>query len=130
VLKPFDSVTREISSEQAVTVSKVIVVVEGLKSACVKLQATLTTPAAKELLDVLLQEMHRRFGDCAMNSTLARATFLDPRFKKLGFVSDAAFAKAKDKAIADVAKAISIAESTSAQQVYKAPYCYYYYYYY
>jgi len=57
-----------------------------------------------------------------MNSTLARATFRDPRFKKLGFASDAAFAKTKDKATCDVAKAISIAESTSAQQVYKAPY--------
>jgi len=119
VLKPFDSLTREMSSDQAVTVSKVIVVVEGLKAACHKLQPTLMTQVAKELVDVLIQELNKRFGTCDMNPTLARATLLDPRFKKLGFRSEAAFTRAKDKLIADVTRSINTTESTSAQQVYK-----------
>ena len=117
VLKPFESVTKEMSSEDAVTVSKVIVLVEGLRSACQKLQPTFTMPLGQELADALLQELTKRFGNCDMNVTLARATFLDPRFKKLGFRSDTAFAKAKDKVITDVTKAISTKHATLTQQV-------------
>ena len=116
VLKPFESVTKEVSSENAVTVSKVIVLVEGLLSACHRLQSTFTMPLAKELPDALMQELTKRFGSCDMNATLARATLLDPRFKKLGFRSEPAFAKAKDRLIADVTKAV-IQGSTSTQQV-------------
>lgn len=47
---------------------------------------------------------HHYFGrpepalHCEMNMTLARATFLDPRFKKIGFNSEVAFNKAREKA--------------------------------
>lgn len=118
VLKPFESVTIEMSSEQAVSVSKVIVLVEGLKSACQRLQPTFTMPLGKELTEALMEQLTKRFGNCDMNVTLARATFLDPRFKKLGFRSEASFAKIRDRVTADVTRTIASIpnNATSAQQ--------------
>ena len=41
VLKPFDLVTKEICAEKSVTVSKIIVLVNGLLSACQRINQSL-----------------------------------------------------------------------------------------
>jgi zinc finger BED domain-containing protein 1 (E3 SUMO-protein ligase ZBED1) len=88
VLKPFDAVTTEISAEKSVTVSKVIMLARGLTAACEKIQSKLTNSLSKILMKELLEGLHERFGSCEANALLARATFLDPRFKKKGFNVD------------------------------------------
>lgn len=81
VLKPFDAVTTEISAERAVTASKIIMLARGLTTACNKIQPTLKSDPSKQVLAKLLEGMQKRFTAMESNILLARATFLDPRFK-------------------------------------------------
>jgi len=117
VLRPFQAVTTEISSEKSVTVSKVIVLVRGLKSACHKVGGTATTRVAQQLVAAISEDMNKRFANCEMNQILARSTFLDPRFKKLGFSSDAAFSTVKEKVTSSLANALSCNDSAGARQL-------------
>jgi hypothetical protein len=68
-----------------------------LTSACKKIQTTVTIPEAQQLANVLLDELNKQYANIEMNLTLARVTFLDPRFKRIGFSSENAFAKPKEK---------------------------------
>lgn len=88
VLKPFDAVTTEISAEQSVTVSKVILLSRGLMLACNNIKQGLKNETAKQLMNLLLDGLLKRFGTVESVSLFARATFLDPRFKKDGFHTD------------------------------------------
>jgi Protein of unknown function (DUF 659) len=88
VLKPFDAVTVEISAETTVTISKVIMLTRGLSIACLKIKPSMTHDLSKELMNKLQEGMQARFGAFESNMLLARATFLDPRFKKNGFATE------------------------------------------
>jgi zinc finger BED domain-containing protein 1 (E3 SUMO-protein ligase ZBED1) len=88
ILKPFDTATREMIAEKSVAVSKVIVMSHGLITACEKIQTGLQTDTAKNLMKAVLEGLQKRFGSGESNLLLARATFLDPRFKKNGFSND------------------------------------------
>jgi len=67
VLRPFEMVTTEISSETNVSVSKVIVLVRGLISACNKMKANLKTSLAQQMSSTICDELCRRFANCEMN---------------------------------------------------------------
>lgn len=58
-----------------------------------KIRATIAMPGAKELADTIFNSLTQRFAGLEESSVLARATFLDPRFKKTGFKNDAAYKK-------------------------------------
>lgn len=63
ILKPFEEVTTEMSSEKFVTISKVIVIVRGLVSALLKFKNEVTTDPAKLLIRDLLKSIAKRFGN-------------------------------------------------------------------
>ncbi|KAL2085023.1 hypothetical protein ACEWY4_020541 [Coilia grayii] len=87
VLAPFEEVTKEMSSESFVTGSKAILISRGLQRFVVKKQRT---PPQKPSCDVnaLASQINNRFGNLEKVSVLADATFLDPRFKRHGFVTE------------------------------------------
>jgi len=115
ILHPFELVTTEISSEQSMTVSKIIVLVRGLmRAACQTVRAKATTTGAQQVIKMISEELDRRFANCEMNTTLARATFLDSRFKKFGFFSDAAFTSVRDKVTTALANAVAANDSDGA----------------
>lgn len=109
LLKPFDAITTEMSSD-AVTVSKVIVITQGMLSALQKIRSTISMPQAIELADTVLNSLTQRFSNLEEKSVLARATFLDPRFKKNGFRSDTAYNRVKEDVTAAVTRAIACAK--------------------
>ena len=74
ILKTFDAVTKEVSAEKNVFISKEIMLAHALVSACNKIQPT--TEAAKTLANTNSEEMQKRFGGLEHNLLLARATFL------------------------------------------------------
>jgi len=51
-----------------------------------------------------------------MNQTLARATFLDPRFRKLGFSSKSAFGNVRDKVTSSLANKLTVTDSAGARE--------------
>ena len=91
ILRPFDQVTTEMSAEKSVTVSKIIVLYQGLMAVCQKIQISLITQLAKDLIFSLIEGLKKRFGLSESYPMLARATFLDPRFKRNGFSTDATY---------------------------------------
>ena len=107
VLKPFDAVTTEVSAEKAVTASKVIMLARGLITACNKIQPTLRNDLSKALMTKLLEGMQKRFSNMESNVLLARATFLDPRFKKNGFVTESGYRNVKESVTAAISRQLS-----------------------
>lgn len=79
-LKPFEEVTREISSEKHVSVSKVIPLVALL------LRSTAAHEAqGSKLATVLSTQCQHRFRGIETFYGLSTSTYLDIRFKKIGF---------------------------------------------
>ena len=115
ILQPFDAVTTEISAEMSVTASKVIMLWRGLTSACTKIRPTLTNEISKLLMTKLLEGLQKRFGALESNTMLARATFLDPRFKKSGFATESGYNTVKESVVAEVTRQVSASSQTALQ---------------
>jgi len=96
----------EISAEKSVTVSKVIVLANGLVGACQRLAPTVTTQPAKDLIKSLTENLLSRFQNMEENRILARPTFLDPRLKKHGFTSSTALERAQQDITNEVTRMI------------------------
>lgn len=108
ILKPFEQLTIEMSAEKNVTLSKVIIIVKGLKSAIVKFKQTITNPAASALIIHYEKEISERFLAVETNNLMAKCSMLDPRFKSKVFSSDQTFNLAKERLESDVARMISV----------------------
>ncbi|CAG9829737.1 unnamed protein product [Diabrotica balteata] len=83
VLKQADDITRLLSSENYPTVSLLIPIIRGIQFALQN--TTVVTNVGDSLKLKLLQTIHQRLGSFESSKTIAKATFLDPRFKKDGF---------------------------------------------
>uniref|UniRef100_A0A1X7UJA9 BED-type domain-containing protein n=1 Tax=Amphimedon queenslandica TaxID=400682 RepID=A0A1X7UJA9_AMPQE len=79
ILTPFESVTREISSENYTSGSKIIPI-----SRCLQ-RLVSTSVTSHSLAESLVTEMRARFLGMEENNLLTVSTLLDPRFKKLAF---------------------------------------------
>lgn len=97
VLKPFELVTTEMSSETCVTVSKIIIIVQRLISILKKYQREMLSDTTKNLIGKLLGSCETRFDKCELNTVLAKSTLLDPRFKLKAFSLEHAHKKVRDK---------------------------------
>ncbi|XP_028153494.2 E3 SUMO-protein ligase ZBED1-like [Diabrotica virgifera virgifera] len=106
VLKPFEQLTTEMSAEQNVTLSKVIVIVKGLLSAVHKIEQSTTSDKIKNLIYHYEKEIGTRFGSAESNTLMARCAFLDPRFKTKVFDSDYNSNSTKEHIQHEVAKLI------------------------
>ena len=103
VLKPFDLVTKEICAEKSVTVSKIIILVNRLLSACQRVNQSLNSEIVKTVMATLISNINTRFENEENQPILVRATtLLDPRFKKNGFCSASSYEKAYSEIIQEV----------------------------
>ena len=83
VLRPFESVTTELSSEKYVSASKIIPIARGLQKVITSLSAGICTG----LCEKLISQMATRFRNLEEKGFIAIATLLDPRFKKIPFLN-------------------------------------------
>ncbi|XP_066944608.1 E3 SUMO-protein ligase ZBED1-like [Macrobrachium rosenbergii] len=79
-LQPFEEVTREISAQKYVSISKVIPLATLLLSTSADLAKN-----GNELASHLTQSCRTRFLNIEQNYPIAASTYLDPRFKSLPF---------------------------------------------
>ncbi|KAG8228081.1 hypothetical protein J437_LFUL000081 [Ladona fulva] len=101
ILKPFEEVTVELSSEKTVSVSKVIVIARGLMTALNRLKSSLQMDASLQLVEALLKAMSPRFNKVEYNLVLSKASFLDPRFKRNAFSENDSWQTIKQRIIND-----------------------------
>ncbi|MGH0151274.1 UNVERIFIED_CONTAM: hypothetical protein FKN15_059132 [Acipenser sinensis] len=115
VLKPFDEVTVEISSENSVSVSKVIIMAKGLLKITTTLKRNTTVPLSViNMLSVMQTSTSRRFHNIEYQALLAEASLLDPRFKKRVFTDDRA-AEETVRTITAAAGRMSVASSGTTE---------------
>lgn len=83
VLKPFDLMTTVLSGEKYVTLSSIIPLVRGLQYSVNKVNCV--TDIGNKLKSDLLTIITRRLGSYERDKISAKATLLDPRYKKQAF---------------------------------------------
>lgn len=110
ILKPFEAVTVEMSSEKQVTLSKVLLIVKGLLSSLNKIKVGLKSQKGAKLLDCLVTGITSRFRNPETNNTLGKATFLDPRFKTKAFRNEDCLIKMKEEIQEEIVSLIKIIE--------------------
>ncbi|KAJ4926117.1 hypothetical protein JOQ06_008300 [Pogonophryne albipinna] len=89
ILKPFEEVTVEMSSESFVTGSKAILMAWGLQRIVAHRQRNPSIhEPVKVMVNFLAADLEKRFGQVERVRVLAEATLLDPRFKKHAFVNE------------------------------------------
>ena len=123
ILSPFEGVTRELSSEKYVSASKVkeckvIPLARGLQKVTQSITAH-STGIGLELCHKLTSQMASRFISIEDRSVLAKATILDPRFKKIPFSSDSTVQRMSRQIISDAAAMIEppLGENGEQQQM-------------
>ncbi|XP_018398072.1 PREDICTED: zinc finger BED domain-containing protein 1-like [Cyphomyrmex costatus] len=83
ILKPVEQLTVKISGEQYPTLSSVIPLIRGTQH--LLRNNFPDTDIAKQLKKTLVDVIDNRLGCVEINKTAAKATFMDPRFKKAAF---------------------------------------------
>ncbi|XP_049294149.1 zinc finger BED domain-containing protein 4-like [Anopheles funestus] len=116
VLNFFDLVTKEISAEKTVTLSKVKVITSSMiKKLQVHLQNSSYSEQTKTLITLLLEGIQQKFN--YMDSEVVQlATILDPRFKQRGFNSDRQFNQCCAHLLQKIKSINSIDQRDSIQQ--------------
>ncbi|XP_035211191.1 zinc finger BED domain-containing protein 4-like [Stegodyphus dumicola] len=90
VLKPFEKVTCELSSEKYLSASMAPVLIGGLQKICENLLSKSVNEQVQNVVLVLQRELGNRFTTIDSREDIAQAAFLDPRIKKLGLKCDVA----------------------------------------
>ena len=117
VLKPLYDVTNEMSTEKRTSVSKIVPLSKLLTSFYTTASQKETgSLAAAKLASNILHEIVKRLSGCEQNGTLAKASMLDPSFKKFGFMKPQNIVKAttwlSNEGMAMIAKRSSGEENT------------------
>ncbi|XP_047039336.1 zinc finger BED domain-containing protein 4-like [Helicoverpa zea] len=97
ILKPIEYVTREMSGENYVTASKIIPIINCLKSQISSAEVEIEEEECEvinKVKDTILNQIKQRFGHVEDNYIIAVSCILDPRFKTLHFTDPKACAKA------------------------------------
>jgi hypothetical protein len=95
LLKPFESATKIVCGESYLTGSKVIPIVNTLRTAL--RSAKLDTRTGERMKQLLLEQFCQRFDCVEQVSMLAIASILDPRFKRLHFCDKVACSHSVNK---------------------------------
>jgi hypothetical protein len=94
MLRPLESVTRELSADKFVTISKIIPLINCTKLQIEKLCDENESVSEKiRLFKKALNDETGRFGKAEHVERLAFATLLDPRYKKIHFKDNSAMAR-------------------------------------
>ncbi|XP_071056084.1 zinc finger BED domain-containing protein 4-like [Onthophagus taurus] len=91
VLKPFKIISEELSSEKAVTISKVMLFRKMLLDYIKNIDNQSTTIMPTEIINVcqfIINQLEQRLSYIKSDFIYADATFIDPRFKKARFMNE------------------------------------------
>ncbi|XP_066598852.1 uncharacterized protein [Prorops nasuta] len=100
LLKVFEQSTKIISGENYITASKIIPIINILKQTLK--EAEVETKIAKEIKQVLVNELQERFDYVEDSLTLSISTLLDPRFKQIHLFHKNAYTKALTKIVKEI----------------------------
>lgn len=95
ILKPLESITKFISAQNYVTGSSVIILTSGLTDVYSNLNNQDFSNLSKSIIESILKGIKSRLGDLENSNSLIITTFLDPRYKNIGFSHDAVADSAK-----------------------------------
>lgn len=105
ILKPFEKVTEELSSEKNVSGPKVVVLLRRLMSSLRTAIANQNLCATSHTLaQQLLDGLKERYPKVEYELLLSKPAFLDPRFKKYGLSIKEASTHCKESLLTDMAK--------------------------
>ncbi|KAL4121559.1 hypothetical protein QTP88_014050 [Uroleucon formosanum] len=117
VLRPFEEATKAVSGNNYITASMVIIIAQGLINVCDQLLKQNYTSRTNAVINKLLNGMkeRNRWGNIENSKTLARCTFLDPRFKDVPLSQSIQQTTKTD--IIQLTAAIISSESLEEQQI-------------
>lgn len=95
LLKPFEEATKILCGESYLTASKVIPVIHTLKIKMERYQVE--SQSGQQITKLILDEFNKRFAKIEQMPSIAIATILDPRFKKIHFTDKLACSQAINK---------------------------------
>lgn len=95
VLEPLEIITKEMSGEKYISLSCVIILTKGLQEMLEELKNEELFAMTQTMVLKMLTSIKERLGGLENNNTLLVSTFLDPRFKNIGFSSDLIAEKTK-----------------------------------
>jgi len=86
VLQIFSEITKEVSSEKYVSMSKVLIFIKVMVGTMETFEKNTNLPNnTKQMVTTLLEKLNARFKHYEDNDIITQAALLDPRFKKLAF---------------------------------------------
>lgn len=85
ILAPLEMATRAISGEAYVTLSSVIIINNCLQSSYASLKKQSFSNSLIAVLNGIITGLNERFKNLESSNTLLVSTFLDPRYKNVGF---------------------------------------------
>lgn len=101
ILEIFKDVSTEMSDENKVTISNIILISCSLKKYCenfIKQNSSLSLEV-KTMAEFIISSLNNTLNDIEKNSVVTEATFLDPRYKEHGFSNKWAFQSTKENLI-------------------------------
>lgn len=111
-MEPFEKATVELSSENEVTLSKIIVVARGLMSAMNKLKVSMKNETYVNFVNTMITVLVEHFQRVEHHLQFSTATFLDPRFKSKAFVDNLVVGRLKETVISKM-KSVNIQSEES-----------------
>lgn len=94
LLEVFDEVTEELSAEKRVTISKILMMIDGIRGHLFTMKndkENMRFTYLLKMINILEEKFSSRAIKYENSAIIAEATFLDPRFKKYGFPSSTHF---------------------------------------
>lgn len=116
-----EQLTTSMSSENQVTLSSVIMIANGLHDLYKQMVKNIHSQLAGEVINKIRNGIDTRFRNMESNSLLLLSTFLDPRFKNLGFSSQTSDERAKTLAINALTELLEEKNSAPANTIPKTP---------
>ncbi|CAH0730260.1 unnamed protein product, partial [Brenthis ino] len=113
LFRPLENLTTILSGEKYPTLSSVIPLIRNVQFALLK--KTISTSVGQDHMTSLMETIDRRLGVLETNKTVAKSTFLDPRFKKIGFGSETNAEKASQWIIDEIETTKTRTDETSTE---------------
>lgn len=119
ILKVFDEVTKEVSSEKTVSLSKMKILsrLMARQLRAFKDKNKDCPQEINELVNNLHKGLSERFGVISKNELVTQATLLDPRFKKQGFADDTTYRECYTNVVAKMKELIAQEQTQLTPQV-------------
>lgn len=106
ILRPMENLTTFISGQNYLTASSAIILTDGILNIYENLKNQNFLPLGLDLIKSILEGIRTRLGDLENSNSLTLATFLDPRYKTIGFSNPQTAEKVKQNVISRVTSLI------------------------